>query len=171
MSAQPRDTDSFAPPTSDAIDAACDRFDAAWSALPPGGPPPRIEDHCAGVSEADQEALVRELVLLDLQHRVRTGQQPRPEDYLSRFPFLRERWLQRKVREYQAAGAPEPPPAAPEDMATPPQRLRCPHCQNPIQLSGGDGDHVLCPGCGGSFQVRDARFTQTTSPSRPLGKF
>jgi eukaryotic-like serine/threonine-protein kinase len=49
--------------------------------------------------------------------------------------------------------------------------LRCPHCQNPIHLSDAPGDVVLCPGCGGSFRVRDARFTDTASASRPLGRF
>jgi WD40 repeat protein/tRNA A-37 threonylcarbamoyl transferase component Bud32 len=51
------------------------------------------------------------------------------------------------------------------------QRLRCPHCHNPIVLAGEPGDEVLCPGCGGSFRVRDARLTETASTSRPLGKF
>src|SRR5262249_46369322 len=49
--------------------------------------------------------------------------------------------------------------------------LRCPHCQNPIHLSDAPGAEVLCPGCGGSFRVRDARFTGTASASRPLGRF
>jgi tRNA A-37 threonylcarbamoyl transferase component Bud32 len=51
------------------------------------------------------------------------------------------------------------------------RQLRCPHCHNPIQLADDQPDEVLCPGCGGSFRVRDARHTATTSPSRPLGKF
>jgi serine/threonine protein kinase len=49
--------------------------------------------------------------------------------------------------------------------------LRCPHCQNPIHLSDAPGEEVLCPGCGGSFRVCDERFTDTTSLSRPLGRF
>jgi tRNA A-37 threonylcarbamoyl transferase component Bud32 len=50
-------------------------------------------------------------------------------------------------------------------------RLRCPHCHNPIRLSGDHSKEVLCPGCGGTFEVRDARPTHSTDPSRPLGKF
>ena len=30
---------------------------------------------------------------------------------------------------------------------------------------------MLCPGCGGSFRLRDARPTTTAEPMRPLGKF
>jgi serine/threonine protein kinase len=59
------------------------------------------------------------------------------------------------------------------DDATPlkdARRLRCPHCHNPIQLAD-DRDEVLCPGCGSSFRIRDARGTSTTAPMRQLGKF
>src|SRR6516165_2844061 len=61
----------------------------------------------------------------------------------------------------------------PADDATPlkdARRLRCPHCHNPIQLAD-DRDEVLCPGCGSSFRIRDARGTSTTAPMRQLGKF
>jgi WD40 repeat protein len=51
------------------------------------------------------------------------------------------------------------------------ERLRCPHCYNPVRMADSETEEVLCPGCGGSFRVRDARHTQTGSPSRPLGKF
>jgi serine/threonine protein kinase len=50
-------------------------------------------------------------------------------------------------------------------------RLRCPHCHNPLQLADRHADEVLCPGCGSSFKVRDARPTYSTDPSRLLGKF
>src|SRR5438105_3067446 len=59
----------------------------------------------------------------------------------------------------------------PETLSRQGHTLRCPHCQNPIHLSDAPGGEVLCPGCGGSFRVRDARFTDTTSGSRPLGRF
>jgi eukaryotic-like serine/threonine-protein kinase len=74
---------------------------------------------------------------------------------------------------------PSPPPAAsvdngPAGSETPlregARRLRCPHCHNPIQLAD-DRDEVLCPGCGSSFRLRDARGTSTTAPMRQLGKF
>jgi hypothetical protein len=58
------------------------------------------------------------------------------------------------------------PPTAP--LA---DHLRCPHCHNPIELFDDHADEVLCPGCGGSFRVRDARRTHGTDPTRPLGKF
>src|SRR5262245_69368 len=61
--------------------------------------------------------------------------------------------------------------ARPEVQQPKGHTLRCPHCQNPIHLSDRLGEEVLCPGCGGSFRVREARFTDTASVSRPLGRF
>ncbi len=50
-------------------------------------------------------------------------------------------------------------------------RIRCPHCHNPIQLLDQRSEEVLCPGCGSSFRVREARHTSTTKPMKPLGRF
>jgi hypothetical protein len=52
-------------------------------------------------------------------------------------------------------------------------RLRCPHCQNPVHLADGNGniEEVLCPGCGSTFRVREARPTASVAAMRPLGKF
>jgi hypothetical protein len=162
--APPGGSESF-PPPSDAIDAACDRFEEAWHAAMTGGLRPRIDDHLGDVPEADRVALVRELVLVELHYRARLGEQARPEDYRARFPALGEQWLLRKIAQH-------PPIPAPLVETTPPtDRLRCPHCRNPIRLADGHADEVLCPGCGGSFKVRDARPTHSTDPSRLLGKF
>jgi WD40 repeat protein len=49
-------------------------------------------------------------------------------------------------------------------------RLRCPHCQNPVHLAD-DVEVVLCPGCGSTFRVREARPTVRATAMRPLGKF
>jgi hypothetical protein len=171
MSDDPPSEDDTPPP--DRIDAACHRFEAAWKDAMTGGIRPRIEDYLAGVPEAQRAELLRELVLLDLHHRGRAGEQPRPEDYRGRFPQLGERWLARQIRGRQPTGPEEPSSSAqPQLSTTPPAgRLRCPHCHNPIQLADDHGDEVLCPGCGSSFRVRDARPTSSTDPSRPLGKF
>jgi WD40 repeat protein/tetratricopeptide (TPR) repeat protein/tRNA A-37 threonylcarbamoyl transferase component Bud32 len=55
---------------------------------------------------------------------------------------------------------------------TPPgAHLRCPYCQSPIHLADDRPEEVLCPSCGSSFSVRDARETTTVGTLRPLGKF
>jgi WD40 repeat protein/tetratricopeptide (TPR) repeat protein/tRNA A-37 threonylcarbamoyl transferase component Bud32 len=171
----PSRDESLPPPTSDAIDAACEAFEALWQAALAGGPRPRIEDHLGELPGGERLLLVRELILLELHYRDRIGEQARPEDYSGRFPALGAGWLARQIRGRQATTAPIQPPPSPvvtQPHTTPPVcRLRCPHCHNPIQLTDGHGDEVLCPGCGSTFRVREARPTQTTDPTRPLGKF
>jgi WD40 repeat protein len=157
--------------TSDTIDAACDRFERAWDAALAGGPRPRIEDHQTILSEAERITLLRELVILDLHFRRRLGEVLRPEDYRERFPVLSERWLVRKIQEQRATVAAPPLTPAGQETTPPVNRLRCPHCHNPIELADDHHDEVLCPGCGSSFKIRDARPTSTTTPSRSLGKF
>jgi tRNA A-37 threonylcarbamoyl transferase component Bud32 len=73
----------------------------------------------------------------------------------------------------QAATQAEVParPKAPPADSTPSQRVRCPHCHNPIQLSDGHSDEVLCPACGHAFQTSEARPTVSATPMRALGKF
>jgi WD40 repeat protein/serine/threonine protein kinase len=57
------------------------------------------------------------------------------------------------------------------DSSTPlTMKVRCPTCHNPIQLAQ-DSAEVLCPGCGSSFRLRDAQYTDTTSGMKHMGKF
>src|SRR5262249_1550109 len=56
-------------------------------------------------------------------------------------------------------------------LLPPVTRIRCPHCHNPIQIVDDRSAEVLCPGCGSSFRLCDARTTDTTASMRKLGKF
>jgi hypothetical protein len=141
-------------------DAHCDRFEAAWKAAGTAGDPPRIEDHL-GETGPGQIALLHELTALDLVYRRKRGETPRAEDYLRRFPELRPDWL---ANELAREGKPDSTTDT-TDGTPPTQKLRCPHCHNPITLSDNHGDEVLCPSCGGSFRVRDASLTNTASTS------
>ncbi len=64
------------------IDAACDRFEAAWRA----GLGPRIEDDLARADESDRPALLRELLALELELRRAGGEGFTPGEYRDRFP-------------------------------------------------------------------------------------
>jgi hypothetical protein len=64
------------------VNTACDGFEEAWQA----GQRPRIEDFLGKVPEAEQAALLRELVALDMVYRRQAGEQPQFEDYRARFP-------------------------------------------------------------------------------------
>jgi tetratricopeptide (TPR) repeat protein/tRNA A-37 threonylcarbamoyl transferase component Bud32 len=146
------------------VDAVCCRFEQAWKE----GRRPALEDYLADTPEPERPALLRELVPLDADYRRAHGEDPQPQDYHARFPSLDPQWLTQVLA---APAAPAPKPITPTAPSATPTRLRCPHCHNPIQLVDGGSDEVLCPVCGSSFQVRDARLTTTTSGPRPLGKF
>jgi serine/threonine-protein kinase len=146
------------------VDAACNRFEQAWK----DGRRPAIEDYLADLPESERAALVRELVPLDADYRRRHGEEPQPPDYRTRFPHLDPQWLAQALAASFIAVKKDTAASAPSATPT---RFRCPNCHNPIQLADGGSDEVLCPVCGSSFQIRDARQTTTTSGPRPLGKF
>jgi WD40 repeat protein len=64
------------------IDEVCERFEAAWQA----GQSPRIEDFLGDVEAAERDALLRELLRVELDYRHRQGSAPTVEEYLERFP-------------------------------------------------------------------------------------
>jgi serine/threonine-protein kinase len=145
------------------VDQVCNRFERAWQT----GTRPRLEDYLANVGEPARSALLRELVLLDIDYRRLRGEDPQPADYLGAFPTLDAEWLaQEMARPAKACSEKND-----QNVAAGTCRIRCPHCHNPIQLADDRDTEVLCPGCGSSFRVRDARVTTTTSNMRPLGRF
>ncbi|HLJ96108.1 MAG TPA: protein kinase [Gemmataceae bacterium] len=75
-------------------DQICDGFEAAWNSVGTTGQRPRIEDFVADVPEADRSALLRELILVEIELRCRAGDTfPRLEEYQARFPVLESEWL------------------------------------------------------------------------------
>jgi serine/threonine-protein kinase len=70
-------------------DQECDRFEAAWKA----GQRPRLEDNLAAVPEPDRPALLRELLLLEVDYRRLAGERLGAEEFLARFPALDQAWL------------------------------------------------------------------------------
>ncbi|WP_169977354.1 protein kinase domain-containing protein [Tautonia rosea] len=66
------------------IDELCDRFEAEWSA----GRSPRIEELSASAGGSFREALLRELIALEVHLRRGRGESPSEADYHRRFPDL-----------------------------------------------------------------------------------
>src|SRR5207247_9438291 len=50
------------------------------------GGQPRIEDFPDAVPEPGRPELLRQLLVVEVQYRLRGGERPAPEDYLPRFP-------------------------------------------------------------------------------------
>src|SRR5262249_28967156 len=113
-----------------------------------------------------RRTLLRELVALEVAGRLQRGEQPRAEEYRARFPELEPEWLARALASTEA-----PSTALPGTLPRERHTLRGPHCPNPLHFSDPPGREVLCPGCGGSSRVREARFPDTASTGRPLGRF
>ena len=81
------------------LDQACNHFEDAWKAGRP-----RIEDHLEGWEGAERSALLRELVLLDIDYRRRAGEACQAGDYLGRFPELASDWLADALGRASGAG-------------------------------------------------------------------
>ena len=64
------------------VDRLADRFEAAWRA----GQAVRIEDYLSDVPEGDRSALLRELLVVEMQLRSERGELWRRDEYRQRFP-------------------------------------------------------------------------------------
>jgi len=64
------------------INEAADDFELAWKK----GPRPVIEDYVAGVAEPRRSLLLKELLRVERELRLRAGEDPRPEEYHRRLP-------------------------------------------------------------------------------------
>ena len=59
------------------IDEVCNKFEAEWLA----GRPPPIEPYLARVTPPQEDALLRELLALDVEYRLRRGERPGVGEY------------------------------------------------------------------------------------------
>jgi formylglycine-generating enzyme required for sulfatase activity/tRNA A-37 threonylcarbamoyl transferase component Bud32 len=64
------------------VEEACNRFEAAWRA----GDRPRIEAYLGETSEPGRLVLLRELLAVELEYRLGSGDRPTPGEYDARFP-------------------------------------------------------------------------------------
>ncbi len=164
-----RDDETLSADQAKRLDEVCDRFEAAWKAAGAAGPQPRLEEFLPPGPDGDRPLALRELIHLDVYYRRGRGEKPQLGEYRERFPDLDDAWL---TRLFVASAATRDQAATTAGDSTPlSQRFRCPHCHNPIQLADDHADDVLCPACGSSFRLREARQTQSAAPMRPLGKF
>ncbi len=91
------------------IEQVCDRFEAAWKA----GQRPRLEAYLGPAAEPLRTTLLRQLLALDWEYRLRAGDQPQTAEYEARFPDVRT-LIEAVGREVVAADAQtRPGPGAP----------------------------------------------------------
>ncbi|MBI3468791.1 MAG: hypothetical protein HY000_37790 [Planctomycetes bacterium] len=110
------------------IDRICIEFEAAWKV----GERPDMAAFLADVQEPERCVLLRELLLLDIDYRRRSGETPAIADYLARFPDHEE--LIRSV--FQQSGTVDYAPASPDlglhEAATLPPRGSAEHVENSV---------------------------------------
>src|SRR5437868_2840409 len=72
------------------MDDICKRFQSQWIS----GPRPRIEEFIIAPDAVEYKVLLKELILLEAELRIREGEQPRAADYSGRFPNVEAAWVQ-----------------------------------------------------------------------------
>lgn len=155
------------------VDEVCNRFEAAWKM----GQPPQVEEYIGDTPEPERFVLLRELILLDIEYRRRTGPTPEPNDYQVRFPALDPRWLAEAVA-LPGAGHFEPivptvdfinPP-----IITPLTQVQAQRPGTPQPESGRSGEcaippatrarRIRWPHCENPIQIIDDRSDQVLCP-------
>lgn len=103
------------------LEEICGRFERAWHEARKGGFAPRPDDYLASAPEAGRQALLRELIRIDLAYRREAGELPTADDYQQRFPDLDRTWLMSAVASSTAAmsGASKTDPAGSTNQEIP----------------------------------------------------
>src|SRR5262249_18491028 len=97
------------------VDRVCTRFEAAWKA----GQQPRVEEYLLVGAEAEDAALVKELIPLEAEYRRRLGENPTAEEYQRRFPALDRAGRELAVTAAATAGYAPPQPTTEPAAGTP----------------------------------------------------
>jgi len=131
------------------IDTICDQFKAAWRA----GQEPRIEEYLPQFPELGRPKLFNSLLRMELELRLKFGEQPKPAEYVSRFPTYEQQIgavFARMTAAVECAGR-----SLDSTLGRPSALLfRCPHCHNPIELVDDDVlEEITCPSCGSKFAL------------------
>jgi serine/threonine-protein kinase len=75
------------------VDQICDRFEAAWQAAATSEKPPQLESFLDGITGAERDALLRELVPLDVCYRRLRQETIDPQPYSALFSTVEDSWL------------------------------------------------------------------------------
>ena len=166
------------------------RFETAWQ----DGTAPNVELFLP--SDADSEfrlRLLRELVAVDLEYRLRAKEDVRIESYLDRYEELGKDdeavldliALEHEVRGGESSGTvdeyairfPTFCEQLPRRLSLGSSRqrrlrLNCPHCDNPIVIVAKNDEPAVCPICGGSFDLQsDSEVSWSPDRLPKLDKF
>ena len=161
----PKASDSPDRSSDAAIDALCDRFEAAWI----GDQQATIEEYLRELEKSARPAALAKLIRVELKIRRDRGELPVADEYQRRFPA--ESNLIRNIFtlvEEQVIETVAPNPTGQETCL----RVRCPQCHNPIELSqGADFNEVDCPHCDSSFNLTGDDTSEAASSVQRIAHF
>jgi hypothetical protein len=124
---------------------------------------PALERFLEQADGTERAVLLQELVALEIAYRRAAGEQLAMEDYQARFSAIHPEWLAREIHGPSSAPNGNSSTKASSTQPSLETKIRCPHCNNPLQLAGSISEHVLCPGCGGSFPALRVIFSRRWS--------
>ena len=137
------------------------------------GQPERVEGYLDRYPELKGDAgIVVDLVVAEFELRRRQEPEITAESYLARFAEYAEQ-LRLRLRTAPGSAASDgdggdvhPQHARARDLQERALRIRCPHCQNPIEIVDEQLQHsATCPSCGSQFTlVDDPDRTVTAAP-------
>jgi formylglycine-generating enzyme required for sulfatase activity/predicted Ser/Thr protein kinase len=158
------------------LESVVDRFEQAWR----GETRPRIDDYVNESPAALRQALLWELVHIDLENRLKAGENARVEGYLKAHPELASQdqcVLELMAAEYHLRRRQEPDLTPDEYQIRFPQlgnvlpnqfkttrntdaqrhlvHIYCPQCQSTVPIDQNELQReVICPHCGNPFQAQ-----------------
>ena len=132
------------------VEEVCTRFEAAWQS----GQRPRIEDYLGAAAGPLRNAMLRELLRLEIAYLLSSGEKPNTQNYLPRFPEQRDQILSLfddHASLQKTSG--EATTVSPEQAAT--TVFECSGCGKKLRISSTLlGKKVKCPACGNISAAR-----------------
>jgi len=163
------------------IDVRCDAFELKWRS----GDAPRLCEFVEGIADDLRGPLLRELLVIEFQYRRSPdGKVASDQDVLDAHPELHEE-LVKQLTALRKSGATvegvAPSADTTETIVVGSQHgvdsvglhIRCPHCNNPVELLDDSIDKdVTCATCGSTFNlIEEDDSPEARMSGRKLGRF
>ena len=163
------------------IDVRCDAFESKWRS----GDAPRLSDFLEEVAEGLRGPLLRELLVIEFQYRRSPdGKSASDQELIEAHPELEEELVKQLAalrKSGEAMGGVALSADTIETIVVGSKQgidsaglhIRCPHCNNPVELLDDSVDKdVTCVSCGSTFNlIEEDNSPEARMSGRKLGRF